>query len=155
MTPARLSDRLKRRRSAWGMSLNLTPMIDVVFLLLFFFLTVSRFRATEGMLPARLPGQPAGVSTEIPRTPIRIRFLADPTSPGTSRVTIDRFRESPLPISALAAALTEVRENQPGFGTDTPVWLLAGDDVSWDDVVNVYNAALTAHYEKIFFAGSS
>jgi len=146
---------LRRHRSGPVMSLNLTPMIDIVFLLLFFFLAVSRFRTMEGMLPARLPAPAAAVSTDIPRTPIRIRFVADFTAPGRFRVTIDRFGESPLAIGSLAGALADIRDHQPGFDTNTPVHLLAGDEVSWDDVVNAYNAALAARYERIFFAGSS
>jgi hypothetical protein len=34
------------------------------------------------------------------------------------------------------------------------VHLLADDDIPWEHVVNAYNAALAAEYEKIFFAGS-
>jgi len=135
-------------------SLNLTPMIDVVFLLLFFFLVVSRFRMTEGMLPAQLPAGTTAVSTDVPRTPIRIRLLADPKTPMTCHVSIDRFHEAPMEFATLAGTLRHIRDNTPGFDSDTPVYLLAGDDVIWDHVVNAYNAAMTAQYEKILFAGS-
>ena len=147
-------DRLGQRRSAAVMSLNLTPMIDLVFLLLFFFLAVSRFRAPEGMLPAQLPAQTAGVSTEIPRTPIRIRFVADTASPGECLVSIDRSGESPMPIGKLTVALQTIQNPEHGFDTHTPVHLLAAGDVAWDHVVNAYNAALAARYERVFFGGS-
>lgn len=152
---AKFSGRRQRRRSAWVMSLNLTPMIDIVFLLLFFFLAVSRFQALEGMLPAHLPTQTAAVSTAIPRTPIRIRFVVDQASPETCQVTIDKFHESPIAIESLADELTKLQNEVPGFDADTPVHLLAGEEVRWDHVVNAYNAALAAQYEKVFFAGSS
>ena len=135
--------------------MNLTPMIDVVFLLLFFFLVVSRFQALEGMLPAQLPSQKAAVSTGIPQTPIRIRFLYDPRNPEQCRVTIDRFSEEPLSIHLLTAELVKIREEVGGFDNNTPVHLLADDSIPWEHVVNAYNAALAAEYEKIFFAGSS
>jgi hypothetical protein len=106
------------------------------------------------MLPARLPGLAAAVPTDIPRTPIRIRFLSGDGPESGSRVTIDRFRESPIPIASLSEALAAIRASQPGFDGDTPVHLLAGDDVGWDAVVNAYNAALAAEYQRIFFAGS-
>ena len=51
----------------------------------------------------------------------------------------------------LSAALKEIRDADVGFSTDTPVHLLAGDDVAWDHVVNAYNGTLAAGYEKIFF----
>ncbi len=152
--PRPFSARFHQDRSGGVMSLNLTPMIDIVFLLLFFFLTVSRFRAAEGMLPAHLPTRAAGVSTDVPRTPIRIRFVADANSSDTCLVTIDRFKESPLPISELTAALGAIRNPQQGYDARTPVHLLAGDDVAWEHVVNAYNAAMAAQYERIFFAGS-
>lgn len=137
------------------MSLNLTPMIDIVFLLLCYFLMMSQFRTPEGVLPARLPAIQGGVAAEIPRTPIRVRFMPDADSPARCKVTIDDFNDSPLEIGLLAGRLRHIRQQVPGFDANTPVHLLAGDNVAWDHVVNAYNAALAADYVKIFFAGSS
>ena len=57
--------------------LSITPMIDVVFLLLIFFLLASRFKATEGDLKAYLPkdrGQ--GTSTpQIDLYEVRVKLL--------------------------------------------------------------------------------
>jgi biopolymer transport protein ExbD len=136
------------------MSLNLTPMIDIVFLLLCYFLMMSQFRTPEGVLGARLPATRGGVLAEIPRTPIRVRFQPDAGVPARCTVTIDQFTASPLEIHLLAGKLRQIREGAPGFDADTPVHLLADDDVAWDHVVNAYNAALAAEYMKIFFAGS-
>jgi biopolymer transport protein ExbD len=147
------SMRYTRRGGGLAMSLNLTPMIDVVFLLLLFFLTASRFRGNEGMLPGRLPAPTAAAVVEIPRTPIRVRFQQSKTSPDECQVTIDRFRESPaLPIGELGEALRRIQQSQPGFDSQTPIHLMAGDGIRWDHVVNAYNAALAARYEKVFFA---
>jgi biopolymer transport protein ExbD len=129
-------------------------MIDIVFLLLFFFLVVSRFQALEGMLPAQLPPQTKAVSTGIPQTPIRIRFLHQLRTPQQCLVTIDRFNETPFAINLLADELAKIRVGVAGFDRNTPVHLLADDDIPWEHVVNAYNAALAAEYEKIFFAGS-
>ena len=90
---------------------------------------------------------------EIPRTPIRVRFVADPNQPDQCRVTIERFNETPLPLAGLAGALRKIQE-QPGFDPNTPVHLMAGNDVRWDHVVNAYNAAMAARYEKVYFAAS-
>jgi len=155
LTPSRVpGPRDQRRRSVWVMSLNLTPMIDIVFLLLCYFLMMSQFRTPEGVLPARLPTARGGTPAEIPRTPIRVRFQPDAGSPGRCTVTIDQFTDSSIEIGSLAGRLREIREQVPGFDADTPVHLLAADDVAWDHVVNAYNAALAAEYVKIYFAGS-
>jgi len=31
---------------------------------------------------------------------------------------------------------------------------MAGDDIRWDHVVNAYNAAMAARYQKVYFAAS-
>jgi len=145
----------RRKRKIWVLSLNLTPMIDIVFLLLCYFLMMSQFRTPEGVLPARLPAMQARVPVEIPRTPIRVRFQKVAGSPGRCMVTIDQFADTSMEISELAGRLRHIRQQVPGFDADTPIHLLAADDVAWDHVVNAYNAALAAEYVKIYFAGSS
>ncbi len=131
-------------------------MIDTVFNLLFFFMIISRFGAIEGMLPAKLPtrGSPSAAAAALPpRTPIRIRLQTDANRPGECLVSIDHFGESGVAMAQLAGTLEEIR-NQAGFDSNTPVYLFAGDTVAWGHVVNAYNAALAARYEKIFFAGA-
>ena len=81
MPEKRFTDRARSRSNAWRyqrrqpgsiMNLNLTSMIDVVFLLLFFFLAASRFTVPEGTLPADLPKKGAAApGIEIPRGPFR------------------------------------------------------------------------------------
>ncbi len=152
--PTRFSSRYRKRRAVSVMTLNLTPMIDVVFLLLFFFLLVTRFRV-EGMLPAQLPARRAGVTTDVPQTPIRIRFAGTADRLAGAQVIVEPFGETPIPVDALAGALRQIRDTQPGFDAETPVHLLVGDVVLWDHVVNSYNAALAAEYEQVFFANPS
>lgn len=146
--------RRRARRRSWTMSLNLTPMIDLVFLLLFFFLVVTRFGALEGMLAAQIPARTSAAPAEIPRTPLRVRLVSDAANPGRCLATVDRFNESPIELAALADALAKIRNQDIGFDAQTPVHLLAGDDVAWDHVVNAYNAAMAARFEKIYFAGA-
>lgn len=147
--------RYQRRRPGSITNLNLTSMIDVVFLLLFFFLAASRFTAPEGTLPADLPKKSAAVAgVEIPRTPIQIRMSPDPTNPAACRLVVDRFHPEPLPVGDLAVTLQRIREEVPGFDGRTPVHLVADDGVSWDVVVNAYNAALFARFERIYFVGT-
>ena len=141
------SQRYYRRQAGGQMSMNLTPMIDVVFLLLFFFLMVSRFGA-EGMLAARLPAR-AGVSTDVPRTPLQIRFTSAESD--VIAVTVEPFHPDPLPIAGLSEALVTIIDTRPGFDARTPVHLLATDEILWDHVVNAYNAAYAAGFQDIRF----
>jgi biopolymer transport protein ExbD len=151
--PPSFHRRYRRRHRGLSLTLNLTPMIDVVFLLLFFFLVASRF-GVEGMLPARLPAPSTGLSTEVPRTPLRVRFVADAGANAGFAVTVDHFHSAPLPISSLRDELSAIRRDKPGFDADAPVHLIAPDEAPWDGVVNAYNAALAAGYHKVFFVDS-
>ncbi len=58
------------------------------------------------------------------------------------------------PVGELAVTLQRIREEVPGFDGRTPVHLVADDGVPWDVVVNAYNAALFARFEKIYFVGT-
>jgi biopolymer transport protein ExbD len=152
----RFSQRWRKRRSGLSLTLNLTPMIDVVFLLLFFFLAVSRFHEVEGMLPSELPRQMTGAAAaDIPQTPIRIRFHDVDDGDKVCQVTIDRFQEKPVQIARLAKLLTDIKNQTPGYTATTPVHLLADDRIRFAHVVNAYNAALAAGYEQVFFPQKS
>ncbi len=127
-------------------------MIDVVFLLLFFFLVVTRFGTREGTLPADLPRKLGGQSIEVPRVPIAIRFQADPDDADTCQVTIDRLHDQPISVAALLSELQRIKAEAAGFDdADTPIHLYPREGVRWDHVVNAYNAGLAAGYEKIYF----
>lgn len=152
----RQAQRRRRRRPA-VLSLNLTAMIDTVFNLLFFFMIASRFGAIEGLLSANLPAKASTTATpavEVPRTPLRIRLAPDTGSPGKCRATIDGFEATPIEMAALPAALAKIRTIEGFDDKHVPVYLLAGDDVAWDHVVNAYNAAMAAQYERVFFGGA-
>ena len=159
----RASFRRRSRKRPYKVSLNLTAMIDTVFNLLFLFIMISRFGALEGMLPAQLPARVEAVAaspnTQVVRMPIRIRLLRDETAagvvaPGSSRVTIEHLSPEPMLLKDLPATLRNIRDTADGFDASTPVHLLASDDVAWNDVVDAYNAAMTADFQKIYFAGS-
>lgn len=149
-----MSKRLRRHRGAWTMPMNLTPMIDVVILLLAFFIMVSRFTRPEGTLAAELPAprQGAAAGDQVPREPIRVVVRQEVGEAGGCFATIERLHPEPIPIAALAAALTRICQTTPGYDLETPVLLQAGDDVIWDHVVNAYNAATLAQFKHILFA---
>src|SRR3989304_8023260 len=81
--PARPLPPRKRRGSLRAtMSLNLTPMIDVVFNLLIFFVVGTRFAEVEGLLRSKLPAAPSeSVQPAVPLMPIRVRLAKDPAQP--------------------------------------------------------------------------
>jgi len=149
LSPPRL--RKKRRRPRSEMSLNLTAMIDTTFLMLTFFVTTSSMKEAEGYLASRPPVDGPG-GAPLPITPIVVRL--EPSDGAGCRIRIDNFAAAPTSFTELSDVLAQIKGN-PGFGGDTPVVLMAGQDVAWDHVVNAWNAAVRAGYREIRFGSQS
>ncbi len=151
--------RRRRRPLSGGVGqLNLTAMIDVIFLLLIYFVVTSNFRTDEGVLTATLPqgtGAPRE-ATELPPQKIELRLTAgvvDDTTVAiqqgtTTFVTFAQLRDS------LAAQRLDPEAGQPNglFEPDNPIVIQAGPNVRWQHVVNAFNACLAARYTNISFA---
>ncbi|MGB2985524.1 MAG: biopolymer transporter ExbD, partial [Phycisphaerae bacterium] len=143
----------RRRRTARGipMAVNLAPMIDVAFLLLIFFLVTTTFERAEGILASDLPDASRAPAVALPISPIVIRLTQAGEGHEDFTIGIDRFEGVPQDFAALPAFLRQIQEH-PGFDKQTPVVIVADNDVRWDHVVNCWNTALRAGYEKIAFA---
>jgi biopolymer transport protein ExbD len=63
---------------------------------------------------------------------------------------VDNFKVVPANVRELSTVLTSIHEH-PGFDKQTPVVIVAGNDVRWDHVVGCWNAALRAGCERIAF----
>jgi biopolymer transport protein ExbD len=133
--------------------LQLTPMIDVVFLLLVFFIWTSSFTIAEQSLPSQLSPQLSGSGTSIDTVPEPIEdfeplvvrlFVADGRVAWT-------LRDVPMPsLAQLRAALVTAAR----IKRDAPVILHPDPDVPLGDVIDVYDIARLADFEKVQFAAS-
>ena len=150
--PARVRPH-RRRRAARGMSMavNIAPMIDVTFLLLIFLLVTTTFERAEGILASDLPEASRAPAVALPISPIVIRLTQVGEGHDDCRIGIDRFEGVPQDVAAWPAFLRQIQE-RPGFDEQTPVVIVADNNVRWDHVVYCWNNALRAGYEKIAFA---
>ena len=84
MSRLRLSRREKMRDEVQQEAeMDMTPMIDVVFLLIIFFLCID-FKILEAKLPAYLPKDKGSQATEVePQEQLRIKIVCDPGKEGT------------------------------------------------------------------------
>lgn len=158
-TVTRRKTRRKAARPSATALMNLgrfASMIDLSFLLLIFFLTTTRFSRPEGLLSAPMPrdGGAFAASVALPLTPIvvRIRMSADP--PGVAVLSVNDEANPPQSFAQLAGVLREF-QTRPGFDRETPIVLVAADDVPWDHVVSAWNAALNAGCTRIAFGDAS
>jgi len=149
-------------RAAGGgtvMSLNLTPMIDVVFLLLIYFLFATRWTTAEGIIPSRLPRK-AGVTAAsiVPMSPIRIRLTPAGVDGEGCAIAIENYAATPHDFEELYAVLVALRRDlglpegpEQADEQEPPLIIAADGDVRWDHVVNAFNAGIRAHWRDVQF----
>jgi biopolymer transport protein ExbD len=137
----------ERRR---GLTVAMTPMIDVVFLLLVFFVWSARFTRVEYSLPSRLVAA-VGTGSESIDTPLEVedfdrvvvRILWDEDHPVW--LVNDEARSDLAEVAALLEALANIKR-------DAPVVLDPDAEVPLGHVIDIYDVALAAKFEKVQFA---
>ncbi len=86
--------------------LNLTPMIDVVFLLIVFFMCATTFSSMERDIDLRLPEV---AKADAANTPAKAREVA---VYGGGKITLDK---QPVTLAELSAELATAKTAQPGM----------------------------------------
>ncbi len=133
------------------LEIKMTPMIDVVFLLLVFFVWTASFHAVEYLLPSSLSQQQGTAQTINPEEPppeiefedIVVRIAYVDNQPAWS--------VNGQPIQSL----TEVRDRLAlvaDIKIDSPVILHPDESVPVGNVIDVYDATRMAGFTQIQFA---
>ena len=138
---------------------NMTPLVDVVMVILIFLMLAGSFVGAEHFLVSNLPLSQSGAGNVqlppgfIPDEPIDIRV--DSPTPDKFLATAGRIRTDD--VKALTAQLKGMRLalNQAGKDNDhIQVKIGPGKNVKYRFLVDVYEAALNAGYKKVAFATS-
>lgn len=130
---------------------TMTPMIDVVFLLLVFFVWTASIQMVEYLLPSSLIATPGGQSsTQDPPPPpdfepvvVKIVWLADRPGWIINGNAVRRFAD----VKATLASVAEIK-------SDVPLIIDPEQIVPLGDVIDVYDVARLSGFEKIQFAAS-
>ncbi len=143
--------RPRRPHRAMTMSLSLTPMIDITFNLLIFFLVATSFRPAEGVLRGKLPraAEPARLQA-VPISSVYVRIEQVGPNFDECQLLIENTGWHSGSFAKLADALAAVLQ-LPGYDEQVPVVIAASGNVAWDHVVNAYNAAVRAGFKNIGF----
>jgi len=146
-----VSDRQERAPKAASVQPPLTPMFDVTFQLLLYFLLTSTFQPNEGEIPGTLPrgGPPTGVSSL--QKPIRITVSPEGMLAENAQYQVACLAPVTTPeelFNALAG------QKQLNADADVPVVIKPQGDVRWQFVTEVFNVAVRAKFKKIAFATS-
>ena len=151
----------RRERSAPSIGLNLTSMIDVVFLLLVYFLVATDFKQSEEIYRLDLPERREGMLIdpfELDDEPLRILVRGFGISDDDYRLDIEGARGSVQDFQSLYEFLSARRIDGMGgglFADDHPVLVVPSSDTSWSFAVGAFNAAVRAGYVNITFEESS
>lgn len=127
---------------------SLTSMIDVVFLLLIFFVCSLNFRVIEGRLETELPqdrGNLVALETDL-LEPIDVHVSVDLHQPGGLAVSV---WGRPTPLANLARLVAGVRRSVP----ETQVRISTTADVMHGQVVAVLDEVLAGGAVRVLFAG--
>ena len=155
-----MRSRRKRRPSA-RLGLNLTSMIDVVFLLLIYFMAATEFKLGEEIYRLDLPDRGRAADPfDLPRDPLRVAVttvgrddyvlrLSGPETGGPGGPGPVTFQEL---FEFLDGRRRSDRAAGGVFEADHPIIVAPTGRTSWEHSMGVFNAAVRARYSNITFA---
>ena len=119
--------------------LPLTPLIDIIFLLLIFYISIGRVQQIEAQLSIRIPTAEAGETSERTLGDVIVNVDTE------GAITVNN---QVLEIGELENRLARLAEISPGQS----VIIRSDGGASWDDVVGVLDACALADIWNIKFA---
>ena len=147
----KLRRRARRRR---GLALRMAPMIDMIFLLLLFFLVTAKWRPQEDFLPFRLPTAQAEDAAVVRPEPLEVHISATPDG---CRLKIGRAEAVRIEERTIEQGLAAVMEKMDGclraekrFASD-PVEIICAPEVRWEHLARIYNLFYGAGLTDIAF----
>ncbi len=147
-----MSRMFKRSKGQGTTELPIAPLIDVVFLLLMYFMLSSTIQKQEADLSFSLPGSVSSeVAMKLPDEQI-IEIRAD------GQAVLNEFAyDSPSDSSyvELASMLSRFRENCEAGKVDARVTLSPDDDTIHESIVKVMDACALAGIEGVQFASKA
>ncbi len=132
-----------------GLDVHMTPMIDVVFLLLIFFVWTASFQIVEQLLPSNLiatagQGNPTDIDPEEAEFErVVVRVLLDEGQP--LWLVNDQPRSTLKEVARTLRTLAQIK-------SDAAVILDPNIEIPLGDVIDVYDLARVAGFEKLRFA---
>jgi len=143
--------RTRRRRNS-TVEMQMGPMIDMVFLLLVFFMVSAKPVKPESDIPMGLPGQVA--QEEAVDIPDEARVLIEPSGQVVlNEQALDSPGSSVLP--ELRAVLIRFRKSAENARTEALVTLAPHDSVPHQRLVDVLNACAEAGITGVTLAGAN
>ncbi len=154
---ARKERESRKKHASTAIQPPLTPMIDIVFQLLLFFLLACQFRADEGQIAANLPDISGPPPKTISVDPIDITLRAAGSDDLGVLITV---QHTDAPLTTAEELYNYLMQMKPRHGekadgpSEVPVTIKPLGNVRWNHVVNAFNQAIRADYKKVGFKPS-
>lgn len=138
---------------------NLTPLVDIVMVILIFLMLAGKFGDSEHFLASNIPIAARGVGAvapppnQVPLEPLEIRVDSPEPNRFVARVGNVETGSGPT----LRQRLTEIRIRLQETGTDVEsvqVIISPSKSVKYRWLIEVYEAAMGAGFTKVGFAQS-
>lgn len=146
------NERRVLRRGPARLTVTFTPLIDIVFLLLLYFMLVAQFKTKEEMFQLDLPREGQSETAvdpfALPTEPIRLRV--ESTGDGATELVIesdDPVIGSPPSVDALAAAAAQARGSV--LGADQLFLVKPSPTTRWEHALAVVNAIKRAGLQRV------
>ncbi len=156
---AHRSKRSRQREKHATLGLNLTAMIDVVFLLLLYFLLATSFALNEEAFELELPDPLAGQAAdpfEVPDPPVTILVTSFGDGRFEYRLTSDHPALAGLTgYDDLFRAARRGRFDQGGYlFSPQQVFIVRSQPrTRWEHTVGAFNALVRAEFERVRLTG--
>jgi biopolymer transport protein ExbD len=125
---------------------QIAPMVDVVFVLLLFFMATAGSQIIERELNISLPSGRGGQASGPPPTPVIIDISAD----GVVSMNNKAFD---TPVSKeLPELRARLKENIERFGDKDPVIIRPDDNARQERIIDVLNSAAAAGVKNLTFS---
>ncbi|MFY8215183.1 MAG: ExbD/TolR family protein [Chthoniobacterales bacterium] len=123
---------------------QIAPMVDVVFVLLLFFMASAGSQVLERELNISLPSGQSGQSSGVPSTPILVEITAN----GDVIVNNKSYGTS----KELVELRTWIRETIERFGDKDPFIIQPTPETKHERIMDVLNAAAAAGVKNLTFS---
>ena len=142
-----------RQRKIGTIGLNLTSMIDVVFLLLIYFMVATEFKTADESFPMDVPVRNHEHVRTLDNEPLIIHVESAGVGKDDLRIRLEGPWE---PIGSLQKLSTFLRSNKAGgfgrgglFASTHPVLVKPTKETRWEHAIAAYNIVVDAKYTNI------
>jgi len=125
---------------------QIAPMVDVVFVLMLFFMASAGVQVVEKELSMKLPSG-VGKTSEVPVTPIIVDISAD------GQVSVNDQSYGAKGDKTLNALREFFRHTISQFGDKDPVIIRPAGEATHERIMDVLNSAAAAHVKNLTFSG--